>query len=76
LTIRRGWRDDGRHRQRHRTVGTPGAYRFMAGTFTALRIFMSLVWFSNGLAKLIDKGTCDWGFLSVNLATQGAMAMS
>jgi thiosulfate dehydrogenase (quinone) large subunit len=47
-------------------------HRVMAGAFTALRIFTGLVWFSNGLAKLIDKGTFDWGFISFNLITRGA----
>jgi uncharacterized membrane protein YphA (DoxX/SURF4 family) len=44
----------------------------MARAFTALRIFTGLVWFSNGLAKLIDKGNYDWGFISFNLITRGA----
>lgn len=52
-------------------VEGPSAYRLMAGAFTALRIFTGLAWFSNGFAKLIDKPTYDWGFLSFNLITRG-----
>jgi len=44
----------------------------MACGFTALRIFTGLVWLSNGLAKLFDRGTYDWGFFSFNLVTRGS----
>jgi thiosulfate dehydrogenase (quinone) large subunit len=47
-------------------------YRVFVRAFTALRIFTGLVWLSNGLAKLIDKGTYDWGFISFNLVTRGS----
>ncbi len=46
-----------------------GPYRVFVRAFTALRIFTGLVWLSNGLAKLIDKGGYDWGFISFNLIT-------
>lgn len=45
-------------------------YRVYVRAFTALRIFTGLVWLSNGTAKLIDKGTYDWGFVSFNLVTR------
>ncbi len=53
-------------------VTAPSSYRVMTRAFTALRIFTGLVWLSNGLAKLIDKGNYDWGFISFNLVTQGS----
>jgi thiosulfate dehydrogenase (quinone) large subunit len=46
--------------------------RVFVRAFTALRIFTGLVWLSNGTAKLIDKGTYDWGFFSFNLVTRGS----
>ncbi|MBN9098180.1 MAG: DoxX family membrane protein [Pseudonocardia sp.] len=46
--------------------------RVLAAAFTALRIFTGLVWLSNGLAKLIDKGNFDLGFFSFNLVTRGS----
>jgi len=46
--------------------------RVLAAAFTALRIFTGLVWLSNALAKLFDKGTFDLGFFSFNLITGGA----
>ncbi len=46
--------------------------RVFVRAFTALRIFTGLVWLSNGLAKLLDKGTFDWGFISFNLITRGS----
>jgi len=49
-----------------------GSYRVFVRAFTALRIFTGLVWLSNGLAKLIDKGGYDWGFISFNLLTRGS----
>ncbi len=45
--------------------------RVFVMAFTALRIFTGLVWLSNGLAKLTDKGSFDWGFISFNLITRG-----
>ncbi|MDD7941034.1 DoxX family membrane protein [Actinomycetospora lutea] len=52
------------------TVDTaPRPYRLMAGAFAALRIFMGLVFLSNGLAKVTDVGNYDWGFISFNLIT-------
>lgn len=53
-------------------VRAPDTHRVMARAFTALRIFTGLVWFSNGLAKLIDKATYDWGFISFNLVNRSA----
>jgi len=53
-------------------VGTrPPGQRLMAGAFTALRVFMGLVFLSNGLAKATDVGNYDWGFISFNLITSG-----
>lgn len=49
-----------------------GPYWVYVRAFTALRIFTGLVWLSNGLAKLIDKGGYDWGFFSFNLITRGS----
>ena len=46
--------------------------RMMARAFTALRIFTGLVWLSNALAKVVDKGLYDFGFISFNLVTLGA----
>lgn len=51
--------------------GAPASTRVFVMAFTALRIFTGLVWLSNGLAKLTDKGTYDWGFISFNLITRG-----
>jgi thiosulfate dehydrogenase (quinone) large subunit len=51
--------------------GSPDTCLVMARAFTALRIFTGLVFVSNGLAKLIDKGTYDWAFISFNLITRG-----
>jgi len=53
-------------------VGAPSNNRVMTRAFTALRIFTGLVWFSNALAKIFDKGTYDWGFISFNLITRGS----
>lgn len=44
----------------------------LAKGFAALRIFFGLIWLSNGLAKLIGKGSYDWGFMSFNLIDGGA----
>jgi uncharacterized membrane protein YphA (DoxX/SURF4 family) len=46
-------------------------HQVMARAFVALRIFTGLVWLSNGIAKVIDVGLYDWGFLSFNLITRG-----
>jgi len=46
--------------------------RMMARAFTALRIFTGLVWLSNAVAKVFDKGLYDFGFISFNLVTLGA----
>ena len=35
--------------------------------FTVLRVFTGLVWLSNGLAKVFEKGNYDLGFFSFNL---------
>ena len=51
--------------------GVAPSSRIFVTAFTALRIFTGLVWLSNGLAKPIDKGTYDWGFISFNLITRG-----
>ncbi|MEP6851429.1 MAG: hypothetical protein ABJA87_02020 [bacterium] len=39
--------------------------------FTALRIFIGLVWLSNGLAKVFEKNNYDLGFFSFNLVDKG-----
>jgi uncharacterized membrane protein YphA (DoxX/SURF4 family) len=49
----------------------PRTDRLMAGAFTALRIFTGLVWLSNALAKVFEKGNYDFGFISFNLVTKG-----
>jgi thiosulfate dehydrogenase (quinone) large subunit len=49
----------------------PIPYRALAQGFAALRIFMGLVWLSNGLAKVTGVGVVDWGFFSFNLITRG-----
>jgi thiosulfate dehydrogenase [quinone] large subunit len=46
--------------------------RLLGRGFAALRIFTGLVWLSNGLAKLFNAGSFDWGFISFNLITVGA----
>lgn len=46
--------------------------RVMSRAFTALRIFTGLVWLSNGLAKVVGKGSYDLGFFSFSLITTGA----
>src|SRR5918993_1763240 len=51
-------------------TATPG-YRLMAGAFAALRIFMGMVFLSNGLAKAFDIGLYNWGFINFNLITAG-----
>lgn len=54
-------------------VGTaPRNEGLMAGAFTALRIFMGLVFLSNGLAKAVGVAVYDWGFISFNLITLDA----
>ncbi len=53
-------------------VAAPSSHRVMTRAFTALRIFTGLVWLSNGLAKLFDTGSFDWGFISFNLITRGS----
>jgi uncharacterized membrane protein YphA (DoxX/SURF4 family) len=45
--------------------------RALARGFAALRVFMGLVWLSNGLAKVTGVGVVDWGFFSFNLITRG-----
>lgn len=53
-------------------VGAPSNNRVMTRAFTALRIFIGLVWFTNALAKVFDQGNFDWGFISFNLITRGS----
>lgn len=40
--------------------------------FTALRIFTGLVFLTNGLAKVFEKGSFDLGFFSFTLITKGS----
>ena len=35
--------------------------------FTVLRVFTGLVWLTNGLAKVVEQRTFDWGFFNFNL---------
>ncbi len=51
-------------------VWEESTYRAMAAAFTALRIFIGLVWFSNALAKITGIGQVDWGFFSFTLITR------
>lgn len=48
----------------------PRTAQLMARAFTVLRVFTGLVWLTNGLAKVIDKDTYDWGFISFNLVSR------
>jgi uncharacterized membrane protein YphA (DoxX/SURF4 family) len=52
-------------------VEAPSSYRVMTRAFTALRIFTGLVWLSNAIAKVIEVGSYDFGFISFNLVTKG-----
>jgi uncharacterized membrane protein YphA (DoxX/SURF4 family) len=52
-------------------TGAPSSYRVMQRAFSALRIFTGLVWFTNAIAKVLDVGTYDFGFISFNLVTRG-----
>ena len=52
-------------------AAAPG-HRLMAGAFAALRMFMGLVFLSNGLAKATDVGLYNWGFINFNLITSGS----
>lgn len=54
------------------TTDTTNTHTVMARAFVALRIFTGLVWLTNGLAKLFDVGSFDWGFFSFNLITRGS----
>jgi uncharacterized membrane protein YphA (DoxX/SURF4 family) len=49
----------------------PSSYRVMTRVFTALRVFTGLVWLSNAIAKVIEVGNYDFGFISFNLVTKG-----
>lgn len=40
--------------------------------FTVLRIFTGLVWLSNGLAKVLERGSYDIGFFSFSLITRSS----
>jgi hypothetical protein len=59
-------------RTTERATTDTGTHDVWARGFAALRIFTGLVWLSNGLAKLFDKGSVDWGFFSFTLITRGA----
>ncbi|MFC4942037.1 hypothetical protein [Pseudonocardia sp. GCM10023141] len=52
-------------------VAAPGSYRVMTRMFTVLRVFTGLVWLTNAIAKIIDVGNYDFGFISFNLVTRG-----
>ncbi len=52
-------------------LAAPSVYRLMTRAFTALRIFTGLVWFTNAVAKVIEVGNYDFGFISFNLVTKG-----
>lgn len=51
-----------------RAIETHGA--IYAKGFAALRIFTGLVWLSNGLAKVFNKGSFDLGFWSFSLISR------
>lgn len=53
-------------------VDAPSSYRVMTRMFTVLRVFTGLVWLTNAIAKIIDVGNYDFGFISFNLVTRGA----
>ncbi len=40
--------------------------------FTVLRIFTGLVWLSNGIAKVLERGSYDLGFFSFSLVTKSS----
>ena len=52
-------------------VDAPSTDRLMTRAFTVLRIFTGLVWLTNGIAKVIEVGNYDFGFISFNLVTRG-----
>ncbi|OJY52829.1 DoxX family membrane protein [Pseudonocardia sp. 73-21] len=52
-------------------VDAPSSYRVMTRMFTVLRVFTGLVWLTNAIAKVINVGNYDFGFISFNLVTRG-----
>lgn len=52
-------------------IAAPSTLRVMTRAFTALRIFTGLVWLTNAIAKVIEVGYYDFGFISFNLVTRG-----
>lgn len=52
-------------------VEAPSSYRLMTRAFTGLRVFTGLVFLSNAVAKVIDVGNYDFGFISFNLINRG-----
>lgn len=51
-------------------VDLPNSSRLMTRVFTVLRVFTGLVWLTNGIAKVIEVGNYDFGFISFNLVTK------
>ena len=49
---------------------TLDTYHLMTRAFVALRIFTGLVWFSNALAKIANRGSFDWGFIKFGLVSR------
>jgi len=58
-------------RTSEQVVGAPSSYRLMTRVFTVLRVFTGLVWLTNAIAKVIEVGNYDFGFISFNLVTRG-----
>ena len=54
------------------TVGSADTSLAMARGFTALRIFVGLIWMSNALAKVLATARFDWGFIRFSLVDRGS----
>ena len=51
---------------------TERTYQAMARAVAALRIFIGIDWLSNGLAKVFNVASVDWGFFSFGLINRDA----
>lgn len=51
---------------------TADTYRTLQRGFTALRIFVGLIWLSNALSKLFDTARVDVGFARFSLVDRGS----
>lgn len=56
--------------EQERTSGEVAEVTIFVRLFSVLRIFTGLVWLSNGLAKVFNKGGYDLGFFSFNLVSR------